>query len=107
MGVGVPLGAEAKRGVGEDLNFTEPFLEGITDLGQLFLWTFYGYSVHAARRYLHNLPKGHVFVKIDFHNAFNTIRRDAVLDAVANHLPELLPYAISSIGDSSLLRYDK
>src|SRR4029077_1049838 len=30
---------------------------------------------HGARRYLDNLPNNHVFVKLDFTNAFNSIRR--------------------------------
>ena len=53
-------------------------------------------AVHATRRYISDLPSGHVFVKVDFTNAFNTIRRDVVLEAVSRHLPELLPYALSA-----------
>ena len=30
-------------------------------------------------RYVENMPQGHVFVKIDFTNAFNTLRRDVIL----------------------------
>ena len=40
-------------------------------------------AVHAARRLLTNLPRGHVMVKLDFSNAFNCIRRDLVLDSIA------------------------
>ena len=43
-------------------------------------------AVHAARRYLTSLPDGHVFVKVDFTNAFNTIRRDVILESVARYL---------------------
>ena len=60
-------------------------------------------AVHATRRYLSNLLSGHVFVKVDFTNAFNTIRRDAVLEAVSRHLPELLPYALSAYSAGSQL----
>jgi len=42
-------------------------------------------------------------VKLDFSNAFNSIRRDAVLDAVAFHRPDLLPLAISTYGSPSFL----
>ena len=60
-------------------------------------------AVHACRRYVENMPQGHVFVKIDFTNAFNTLRRDVVLEAVESYLPELLPYASASYsGDSDL-----
>ena len=49
------------------------------------------------------MPQGHVFVKIDFWNAFNTLRRDVILEAVEFHLPELPPYASASYsGDSDL-----
>ena len=38
-------------------------------------------AVHAARRYVENMNQGQVFVKIDFKNAFNTLRRDSILEA--------------------------
>ena len=54
-------------------------------------------AVHACRRYVEIMPQGHVFVKIDFTNAFNTLRRDVfILEAVERHIPELLPYASAS-----------
>jgi hypothetical protein len=46
-------------------------------------------AVHAARRLVQNLPEDHVIVKLDFSNAFNCIRRDVILDAVAAKLPEV------------------
>ena len=51
------------------------------------------------------MPQGHVFVKIDFTNAFNTLRRDVTLEAIERHLPELLPYASSSYSESSDLQF--
>jgi len=36
-------------------------------------------EVRAARRYLDNMQQGQLFLKIDFRNAFNTLRRDAIL----------------------------
>ena len=62
-------------------------------------------AVHATRRYLLNMPHGHVFLKIDFTNAFNTLRRDVILEAVARHFPELLPYASSSYSACSELTF--
>jgi Reverse transcriptase (RNA-dependent DNA polymerase) len=62
-------------------------------------------AVHATRRYLANLQPDQVFVKVDFANAFNTIRRDVILEAIARHVPELLNYACSSYGSSSELRF--
>jgi len=46
-------------------------------------------AVHAARKLVGNLPVDHVIVKLDFSNAFNCIRRDVILDAVAAQTPEI------------------
>lgn len=46
-------------------------------------------AVHATRRLVQNLPPDHVIVKLDFSNAFNCLRRDAILDAVAAKMPEI------------------
>ena len=43
------------------------------------------------------------FVKLDFANAFNSIRRDAVLKAVAKHRPDLLDFVTSAYGAPTLL----
>ena len=56
---------------------------------------------HAARRYLASMEPACILVKLDFTNAFNTIRRDAVLEAVARHVPDLLPFASSAYGSAS------
>lgn len=62
-------------------------------------------GVHAARSYLHQMERGKVLLKTDFRNAFNTVRRDSILEAVAKHFPELLPFATSTIGASSVLQF--
>ena len=62
-------------------------------------------AVRAARRFLENMEHGQVFMKIDFRNAFNTLRRDCILEAVAKHFPELLPYITSTIGSPSDLQF--
>ncbi len=36
-------------------------------------------AVHAARKFLSNLDPKHAIVKLDFSNAFNSIRRDSML----------------------------
>jgi Reverse transcriptase (RNA-dependent DNA polymerase) len=61
---------------------------------------------HAARQYLATMSPDQVFVKLDFSNAFNALRRDSMMEAVALHLPHLLPYVISAYGSSSSLRYE-
>jgi hypothetical protein len=62
---------------------------------------------HAARRFLYSMKADEVFVKLDFSNAFNSIRRDAVLEATAQFAPALIPYISSSYGSSSNLWYGK
>jgi len=64
-------------------------------------------AVRAARRFLDNMQRGQLFLKIDFRNAFNTLRRDAILDSIAKHFPELLPYAASTISSPSDLQFGK
>ena len=46
-------------------------------------------AVHAARRFVSNLPSDHVIVKLDFSNTFNCIRRDLILDSIATNIPEI------------------
>ncbi|HSN24205.1 MAG TPA: hypothetical protein VLS45_08585, partial [Methylomicrobium sp.] len=62
-------------------------------------------AVRAARRYLENMELGKLLIKIDFRNAFNTLRREAILEAVAKHFPELLPFAISTMSNPSFLQF--
>jgi hypothetical protein len=54
---------------------------------------------------LENLPPGHVLLKVDFSNAFNSVRRDVLLEAVAAYIPDLLPYASSSYTAHSSLTF--
>lgn len=44
-------------------------------------------AVHAARLYLENLPPNHVLLKLDFKNAFNSVRRDRLLEAARQWVP--------------------
>jgi len=62
-------------------------------------------AVHDTRRYVEHMKPGHVLVKIDFTNAFNTIRRDCILEAIANQLSELLPFVLSTMDNSSDLQF--
>ena len=41
------------------------------------------------------MPDDHVIVKLDFANAYNSVRRDAVLETVADKMPELYPFTHS------------
>jgi len=71
--------------------------------GQLGFWIAGGAesAVRAARRYIDNMMLGQVFVKIDFNNAFNTLRRDWKQSPSTFHSCSLLlAFAQSTIGHS-------
>ena len=63
-------------------------------------------AVHAIRQYLHQLPSDHAMVKLDFKNAFNTLRRDSMLEALSNNIPELFAFVSSAYATSSWLQYE-
>ena len=60
-------------------------------------------AVHAARRFLHNLQPDHLILKLDFKNAFNSIRRDKMLAAVRERAPEIYPLVHSAYSTQSTL----
>ena len=60
-------------------------------------------AVHAARLYLDNLQPNEVILKLDFKNAFNTIRRDKMLKSVRSLAPELAPFVYSAYSEPSIL----
>ena len=62
-------------------------------------------AVHSARIYLSNLQPDQVLFKLDFKNAFNSIRRDKVLEAARQFIPELFPYVHSCYSSPSFLRF--
>ena len=64
-------------------------------------------AIRAARCFMENMHDRKLLVKIDFQNAFNTVRRDGILEAAAKHLPQLLPFACSSMAYPSELQFGK
>ena len=53
-------------------------------------------AAHAARLYLNNTQPDHPLLKLDFRNAFNTLRRDKMLEAVLEYAPDLFPFVHSA-----------
>ena len=47
-------------------------------------------TVRAACCYQEKMESGQVFIKIDLKNAFNILRKDSLLEAVAKHFAELM-----------------
>ena len=49
------------------------------------------------------MPPGHLLLKLDFKNAFNTCRRDKMLESVKEYAPELFAFADSAYEHPLLL----
>ena len=65
-------------------------------------------AVHATRRFLtsdSDSDKRELFLKLDFKNAFNSIRRDVMLAEVKQHFPEIFNLIHAAYGGSSILLY--
>ena len=62
-------------------------------------------AVHAARTYLTQLHPGNLMLKLDFQNAFNSIRRDVILKEVLIKTPKVYPLAYSAYRFPSFLFY--
>ena len=60
-------------------------------------------AVHAVRRFLLSGEGG--IVKLDFKNAFNTVHRDNIIKALAQHFPELELYLRSAYRQDSTLLF--
>ena len=64
-----------------------------------------GGSRARVRRLAEHLPDDHVMVKLDFTNAFNSVRRDTILISVADKMPELYRFVHASLDCSPKLSY--
>lgn len=62
-------------------------------------------AIHSARRFLQSMPVGHVMVKLDFTNAFNSLHRRDMLLATRDRLPELYSFCFSAYSQPSILFY--
>ena len=62
-------------------------------------------AIHAARRYLQSMTDKEVVVKLDFSNAFNSLHRSDMLQAIRDRAPELFLYCHSAYAQPSLLFY--
>ena len=53
-------------------------------------------AARAAHQYLESMPSNHVLLMVDFRNAFNSVRRDKILEAVKSSIPELFLFISSA-----------
>jgi len=61
--------------------------------------------VHPVRSFISSCPAGLALLKIDFCNAFNSIRRDSMLEVVEAHVPELLHFLDTAYSEASILQF--
>src|SRR6218665_1160114 len=62
-------------------------------------------AAHAARRYLDNLEDDNILVKLDFSNAFNTLFREKMLQALHKVLPEIAVFCSLAYSEPSHLKH--
>lgn len=62
-------------------------------------------AVHAARRFVKGMHRNQVLVKLDFTNAFNTLRRDVMLGSVYQTIPEIYSFAHQAYSTPSVLAF--
>ena len=62
-------------------------------------------AVHATRRYMESMPDGHCVVKLDFTNAFNSLRRDAMLEGVQQRIPGIYKFVHLAYSQPTQLIY--
>jgi len=62
-------------------------------------------AVHATRRYAENMPATHCIVKLDFINAFNSLHRDAMLQAAHDNIPGIYKFCHLAYSRPSILAF--
>jgi hypothetical protein len=62
-------------------------------------------AAHATRQYIADLHPRHGLLKLDFRNAFNTIRCEAIFDAVRQELQELYLFVHMRYNNTLLLSF--
>ena len=62
-------------------------------------------AVHASRRFAENMPATQCIVKLDFVNAFNSLHRDAMLQAAYNNTPGIYKFCHLAYSQPSILAF--
>jgi hypothetical protein len=63
-------------------------------------------TVHATRRFIENMPVDHCVVKLHFSNAFNSLHRDAILNALLEKAPGIYKFCYLYYSKPSVLVYN-
>ena len=62
-------------------------------------------AVHACRRFVDAMPDDYVVAKLDFKNAFNSLHRDAMLQKIHTHVPEIYSFCHLAYNIDSILKF--
>ena len=62
-------------------------------------------AAHAARRFISSTPSDSLLLKLDFSNAFNTLRRDSILEVVHRLSPEIYNFVHLAYHQKSILSF--
>ena len=62
-------------------------------------------AVHAARHFINNMDTCQAMVKLDFQNAFNSVRRDRMLEAVKSLCPPIYTFVHSAYATQTDLHW--
>jgi len=62
-------------------------------------------TIHSTRRFVAGMPLDHVVVKLDFANAFNSLRRDTMLESLFTTIPELYQFVHQCYAAPSVLKF--
>ena len=63
-------------------------------------------AAHATRRFMESMPNEFVIAKLDFTNASNNLRRNAMLEAVYKTVPKIYNFCHLSYSQPTKLRYE-
>ena len=64
-------------------------------------------AVHACQNFIRSEDSNSILLKIDFKNAFNTVRRDAILHKVKESLPQIFPFVFQAYAQPADLVFGK
>ena len=65
----------------------------------------YESAVHVTRCFMESMPNEFIIAKLDFTNAFNNLRRNAMPEAVCKTVPEIYKFCYLSYDQLTKLRY--
>ena len=63
-------------------------------------------AVHVSRKYVVSMSSEKGMLKLDFSNAFNSLRRDVLLKVVRDKLPKIYNFCLASYDEASFLFFE-